>query len=92
MVRLTQHTPENFGYAEYELVRGADEQDVISRLGRYEDTGMTPDEVATTRIGMWDADEFGYKCSACGEYCSDDFYEYDTKNFCPNCGADMRQK
>lgn len=45
MDRLTQHTPENFGYAEYELIRGADEQDVIDRLGSYEDTGLTPDEV-----------------------------------------------
>ncbi|MPM00583.1 hypothetical protein SDC9_46810 [bioreactor metagenome] len=44
MERLTQHTPINFGYAEYELVRGADEQDVISRLGRYEDTGYTPED------------------------------------------------
>ena len=45
MDRLTKHTPDNSGYTEYELKLGADEDDVISRLGAYEDTGLTPKEI-----------------------------------------------
>src|SRR5574344_448384 len=37
MERLTMHTPDNFGYAEYQLKPGVDEQDAVSRLAAYED-------------------------------------------------------
>ena len=50
MERLTQHTPEIFGYAEYELKTGADEQDAISALGYYEDTGLTPQEIIDGKL------------------------------------------
>ncbi len=43
--RLTVHTPDNFGYAEYQLKQCADEQDAISRLAAYEDTGLTPGRI-----------------------------------------------
>lgn len=43
--RFTKHTPENFGYFEYELKQDIDEMDVISRLGAYEDTELTPEEI-----------------------------------------------
>src|SRR5574344_389049 len=44
MERLTMHTPDNFGYAEYQLKPGVDEQDAVSRLAAYEDTGLEPKE------------------------------------------------
>ncbi|WP_099206223.1 hypothetical protein [Scatolibacter rhodanostii] len=50
MERLTQHTPDNFGYAEYELKSKVDEQDAISTLGRYEDTGLTPEEITDGKM------------------------------------------
>ena len=43
--RLTVHTPDNFGYAEYQLKRGIDDQDAIRRLAVYEDSGLSPEEV-----------------------------------------------
>lgn len=50
MERFTRHTPENFGYAEYGLEKGFDEQDAISRLGAYEDTGLTPSEIMDGKL------------------------------------------
>ena len=47
MERLTMHTPDNFGYAEYQLKPGVDEQDAVSCLADYEDTGMEPEEITT---------------------------------------------
>lgn len=46
MERLTNHTPDSFGYAEYELKLGIDEQDAINRLTAYEDSSLEPEEVA----------------------------------------------
>jgi hypothetical protein len=43
--RLTDHTPDNFGYAEYKLVCDADAQEVIDRLAAYEDSGLSPEQV-----------------------------------------------
>jgi hypothetical protein len=37
----------------------------------------------------WLADEFGRKCSACGEYVGDDTYENECLTYCPSCGARM---
>ena len=45
MERLTMHTPDNFGYAEYQLKPGVDEQDAVSRLVAYEDTGLSPADI-----------------------------------------------
>ena len=45
MERLTMHTPDNFGYAEYQLKPGVDEQDAVSRLAAYEDTGLSPADI-----------------------------------------------
>lgn len=43
--RLTAHTPDNFGYAEYQLKQHVDEQDAISRLAAYEDSGLSPEDI-----------------------------------------------
>ena len=58
-------------------------------------------DVVERKAGTWCADYDGYSdgepvydmwwCSECGTY----FDEWDDKptwNFCPNCGADMRQR
>ena len=37
MERLTQHTPVEFGYCEYQISPHVDEEDFINRLGTYED-------------------------------------------------------
>lgn len=45
--------------------------------------------------GKWINPEMGYEeCSACG-YCFANYDEHDyqiERNFCPNCGADMRER
>lgn len=51
---------------------------------------------AHSKKGHWKGDDFGYKCSICG-FCmcemahSTDYVTYEKTNFCPNCGADMRE-
>ncbi len=45
MNRFTKHTPDNFGYCEYQPKGITDEYDCIQLLGRYEDTELTPDEI-----------------------------------------------
>lgn len=42
--------------------------------------------------GEWTADEFGHKCSVCGEYVGDDTYENECLTYCPNCGNLMGGK
>lgn len=43
--------------------------------------------------GKWVRDEFGSKCSCCGLYAYRDKFEKPWEsNFCPNCGADMREE
>lgn len=39
--------------------------------------------------GKWLDDPDGYKCSACGAYFEIECGDGEI-NFCPNCGADMR--
>lgn len=73
------------------------------RLAEYEDTGLSPAEVAelaqakAVKHGKWvliGTNSHDYetsieeKCSICGRY----VYRYDTQpqdNYCPNCGARM---
>ena len=59
---------------------------------KYEDTIQIPLEVIANGTpllkGHWIADVFVDECSVCGEQTL--FFEDQQKNFCPNCGADMR--
>ena len=42
--------------------------------------------------GKWVRDEFGSKCSCCGLYAYRNRFGLPWEsNFCPNCGADMRE-
>ncbi len=45
MDRLTEHTPDNFGYAEYVFKPNISEMDAAAQLGAYEDTGLTPENI-----------------------------------------------
>ena len=71
-------------------------QECFSRLGDYEDTGLTPEQVRDlkerdTAKAPIDADEdYGFfTCPSCGEaiYASDDF---ESHKFCLNCGQKIR--
>lgn len=47
--------------------------------------GPTREQVEKVWRGEWEVDEFGHKCSKCGEYLpsgDDDIFP----QFCPNCG------
>lgn len=71
-------------------------QECFTRLGEYEDTGLTPQEVMElkerdTAKAPIDADEdYGFfTCPSCGEsiYASDDF---ESHKFCLNCGQRLK--
>ena len=54
---------------------------------------VTPQE---PRKGHWLGDSAGYKCDKCGHDLleiahSIDYIDFKKPNFCPNCGADMRE-
>lgn len=41
-------------------------------------------EILCSDIGVYSA---GYRCSVCGK----DYFKVDGMNYCPNCGAEMKQ-
>ena len=41
-------------------------------------------EILCSDIGVYSA---GYRCSVCGK----DYFKVEGMNYCPNCGADMRE-
>ena len=49
-------------------------------------------DVQEVKRGEWETDEFGHRCNQCKEYLTDDQYIYGEKSYCPNCGADMRER
>ena len=50
---------------------------------------LDPADVRPVKRGEWvDGNRTAWKCSACGY----GVFAYNTTNFCPNCGADMRQE
>ena len=55
-------------------------------------------DVIKRKHGKWDKDSdmaFYWKCSECGAYLfwrHEDFMVNGNPNYCPNCGADMRDK
>ena len=71
-------------------------QECLTRLGAYEDTGLTPEQIHelkerdTERAPREICDEYGYFiCPSCGEgiYASDDF---ESHKFCLNCGQRLK--
>ena len=54
---------------------------------------MPSADVDERKKGKWVRDEFGSKCSYCGLYAYRDKFEKPWEsNFCPNCGAEMREE
>ena len=53
-------------------------------LGEFDEMTKPLDEEIRAH-GEWSSLEYGYKCSVCTAA----FYTH--SNFCPNCGADMRE-
>ena len=105
MKRLTYQTAgDATRQAHYCAGYGVKKDDVVQRLGEYEDTGLTPEQVAelkerqSERRGKWEEiNEYGgwgdthYRCSVCGEewYLEDGKPADNNMNFCPKCGARM---
>jgi hypothetical protein len=74
--------------------------EVVRRVPYYvsQIKGITAADVVEVKHGRWVEVEFGwddvyYDCSICGEsFCLIDGTPTDNLyNFCPNCGADMRE-
>jgi len=67
--KLTQHTNQKFGYKEYEI-KGvcacrsdyeSDIESIIGRLGKYEDTNLSPAEIETLKAEIKGKDYLAYK-------------------------------
>lgn len=58
---------------------------VVERLGQYEDTGLSPEDVMTMykRGGYWKKSNKEYICSNCGKT------NNNPTTFCPHCGCQM---
>lgn len=63
--------------------------DAINRLAAYEDTGLSPEEVAPVRQAKWEICSDGYYpyCSACNTEPKGG----EMTDYCPNCGATMKR-
>ena len=93
MERLTHKARYEAGY---KLNKGVKEWQAADRLGAYENTGLTSEQIRelkerdTARAPI-DADEDYrfFTCPSCGEgiYASDDF---ESHKFCLNCGQRIR--
>ena len=79
---------------------GVNKYTVVQRLGAYEDTGLSPEEIKPVKHGIWRKDELGYEvyveCSECDLILSaSDYIEnkwLEILNYCPCCGARMEQE
>lgn len=93
MERLTHKARYEAGY---KLNKGVKEWQAADRLGAYENTGLTPEEImelkerGVAKVPI-DADEnYGFfTCPSCGEaiYASDNF---ESHKFCLNCGQRIK--
>ena len=93
MERLTHKSRYEAGY---KLNKGVKEWQAADRLGIYENTGLTPEQIMElkerdTAKAPIDADEdYGFfTCPSCGEaiYASDNF---ESHKFCLNCGQRIK--
>ena len=93
MERLTHKARYEAGY---KLNKGVKEWQAADRLGAYENTGLTPDQVMelkerdTAKAPIDIEDNYGFfVCPSCGNsiYASDDF---ESHKFCLNCGQRIK--
>lgn len=105
MDRLTEKNDETYFYPhcfEEECIGASEpcskcefEEKICTRLGEYEDTGLTPEQIRELKErdaakAPAEADEdFGYfKCPSCGtNIIADDFNDH---KFCLNCGQRLK--
>ena len=89
MERLTHKARYEAGY---KLNKGVKEWQAADRLGAYEDTDLTPEQIMelkerdTAKAPIDIEDDYGFfVCPSCGNsiYASDDF---ESHKFCLNCG------
>ena len=93
MERLTHKARYEAGY---KLNKGVKEWQASDRLGAYENTGLTPEQITelkerdTAKAPIDIEDNYGFfVCPSCGNsiYASDDF---ESHKFCLNCGQRIR--
>lgn len=93
MDRLTHKARYEAGY---KLNKGVKEWQAADRLGAYENTGLTPEQIRelkerdTAKVPREICDEYSYFiCPSCGEgiYADDDF---ESHKFCLNCGQRIK--
>ena len=96
MKRLTEKAPKPSVNSQYVKRKGFYTADCIERLGMYEDTGLTPEEIMelkerdTAKSPIDIEDNYGFfVCPSCGNsiYASDDF---ESHKFCLNCGQRIK--
>ena len=96
MERLTERAPKPSVNSQYVKRKGFYTADCIERLGMYEDTGLTPEEIVELKerdtameINEIHVDE--YYCPACGaeNNCDQGVVE---DYFCPRCGQRLKER
>ena len=101
MERLTQRIDENRAIPRVDLRRCGHER-CTTQLARYEDTGLTPDEVKElaerdmAKVPDYEGDGYAdgqmvydtWICPNCGEHYEVDYDDYD---FCPKCGQRIKK-
>lgn len=95
MERLTQWIDEERAIPRVDL-RNCGHEKCTTQLARYEDTGLTPDQIHelkerdTAKAPKEVSEEYGYfECPSCGKaiYASDNF---ESHKFCLNCGQRLK--
>ena len=103
MERLTEKAPRPSVNSQYVKRKGFYTADCIERLGIYEDTGLTPEQIRElkeldlAKMPMYEGDEYAdgkmvydiWICPNCGTKYEVDYDDYD---FCPNCGQRIRRQ
>lgn len=97
MERLTEKAPKPTVNSQYVKRKGFYTADCIERLGMYENTGLTPEQIRelkernTPEKRIYEGDGYSgeamvydtWICPNCGVKYEVDYDDYD---FCPNCG------
>lgn len=81
--------PNNEPYYSEDFIKGfkcgAERQFEADKADRPQGEWIFDPEILCSDIGVYSA---GYRCSVCGK----DYFKVEGMNYCPNCGADMREQ